>query len=407
VGALPTRARTPLGYDARVKLRVLVGGACWLAAACAGPPDVGGVRAASTVAEYEQSTCATAVVLELSRQIAGEVGCSAPGRLVPFAEGGGIVFTGGAVLPYVAAAARDDLLAAVQATGGDRLELTSGYRTLPQQYLLYRWWQLGRCGITAAATPGNSNHESGRAIDVGNYDAWTAVLPAFGWEQTVAGDPVHFDHLASPDLRGTDVLAFQRLWNRNHPGDRIDEDGLYGPMTEARVKQAPAEGFALGPSCGPGGLMMAVDRIEAPMTLAPGEHATAVLTLRNTGSAPWPAGSALVTSEPAGRGSALADASWPAPDRAAVIAGEVAGGAVTTLEVAIVAPDGAPLELSETFALAAGDVRFGALTLVLTVEEPPATTGGCAAGGGARAPLALFVLAPVLVLARRRRRVRR
>ena len=44
-----------------------------------------------------------------------------------------------------------------------------------QQYLLYRWFQLGRCGITAAAVPGNSNHESGRAIDVGNHEAWAAI----------------------------------------------------------------------------------------------------------------------------------------------------------------------------------------------------------------------------------------
>ena len=33
-------------------------------------------------------------------------------------------------------------------------------------------------------------------------------------------------------LRGADVLAFQRLWNRNHPGDAIDEDGLYGPAVD-------------------------------------------------------------------------------------------------------------------------------------------------------------------------------
>jgi hypothetical protein len=62
---------------------------------------------------------------------------------------------------------------------------------------------------------------------------------------------VHFDHLDSPDIRGADVLAFQRLWNRNAPDDPIAEDGQYGPMTEDRVKRAPAEGFGIGALCAP------------------------------------------------------------------------------------------------------------------------------------------------------------
>lgn len=375
-----------------------------LACGCAGPPELGHAALASTVADHETSTCSTAVVLELARQIAGEVDCLGPGQLVPFAEGGGIVFTGGAILPYVSTEARDDLLAAVQSTGGQRLELTSAYRTLPQQYLLHRWWQLGRCGITAAATPGNSNHESGRAIDVGNHGAWAGVLPGFGWMQTVPGDDVHFDHLASPDLRGTDVEAFQRLWNRNRPGDVIDEDARYGPITEARLRMAPAEGFAQGPACAPAGLAMAVDRIEAPRVLAPGARATITLTLRNTGPGAWPAGTALVTSEPPGRASVLVDpATWPAPDRAAVLLAPVAPGAVTVLEVVIVAPEAAPLELTETFALDAGGRRFGALVLVLTVDDTAGTTGGCAAGG-AQAPAPLFLsFGLALALALRRR----
>lgn len=373
--------------------------------ACAEPPAIDRSEAAATVASFETSTCSTAVVLALSRQLAGEVGCQSPGRLVSFAEGGGIVFTGGAVLPYVSQVAKDDLLAAVQSTGGARLEVTSGYRTVPQQWLLYRWYQLGRCGITAAAVPGNSNHESGRALDVGNYPAWTTVLPRFGWTQTVPGDDVHFDHLASPDLRGTDVLAFQRLWNRNHPGDLIDEDGLWGPMTEARVKVAPAEGFARGPDCAPGGLMMAVDRIDAPMTLHAGDRDHAVLTLRNTGAAPWPAGTALVTSEPAGRASALAAPSWPAPDRAAVIAEAVAPGAVVVVDLPLVAPTTAPLELTETFALDAAGTRFGAVALVITVDEAQASSGGCGAAPRPNAGLPLLV-ALALPLRRRRRATR-
>ena len=106
-----------------------------------------------------------------------------------------------------------------------------------------------RCGIPAAAEPGRSNHESGRALDVSNYSDWITLFDSRGWAHDVPGDPVHFDHLASPDIRGADVLAFQRLWNRNAPDDPIAEDGDFGPMTADRVQRAPAEGFGIGAVC--------------------------------------------------------------------------------------------------------------------------------------------------------------
>lgn len=222
-----------------------------LAIACAdsgdepmGMPSIDG----TPVSTFDTTSCSTGDVLELSRQIAEEVDCLMPGQLVRFEALNGIVFTGAAVLPYLGERARDDLYAAAS-DGGMPLQVNSGFRTVVQQYLLRRWFELGRCGIPAASEPGQSNHESGRAIDIGNYSAWISILDRHGWKHTVPGDPVHFDHLESPDIRGADVLAFQRLWNRNAPGDRITEDGSYGPMTEARVKRAPAEGFGIGALC--------------------------------------------------------------------------------------------------------------------------------------------------------------
>jgi len=198
------------------------------------------------VETFETTSCSTEVVLALSIQIADEVDCMLPGQLVKFDEGNGIVFAGSAVLPYLGEAARDDLLAAVAAKPGTDLEVTSGFRTVVQQYLLRRWFELGRCGITAAAEPGRSNHETGRALDISNFGDWISTFDATGWDHSVPGDPVHFDHLASPDIRGADILAFQRLWNKNAPDDLIDEDGDFGPATAARVKLAPAEGFGIG-----------------------------------------------------------------------------------------------------------------------------------------------------------------
>ncbi len=201
---------------------------------------------AATVGSLIDAGCSTEVVVALSEQIAAEVDCLMPGQLVEVPEGNGLVFTGGAVLPYFGEDARDDLLAA--AAEGE-LQINSAYRSVAQQYLIVQWFQDGRCGITAAAAPGTSNHESGRAVDVANWSQRIASLEAHGWAQTVPGDEVHFDHLGSPDLRGSDVLAFQRLWNRNHPEDPIDEDGDFGPATEARLFASPAEGFAIGETC--------------------------------------------------------------------------------------------------------------------------------------------------------------
>jgi hypothetical protein len=46
------------------------------------------------------------------------------------------------------------------------------------------------------------------------------------------------------------VKAFQRLWNRNNPGDRIAEDGVWGNATASRMDRSPAGGFPVGPQCG-------------------------------------------------------------------------------------------------------------------------------------------------------------
>ena len=125
---------------------------------------------------------------------------------------------------------------------GRTVQVNSAFRTVAQQYLLYRWYQLGRCGITAAATPGRSNHESGRALDLANYSSLiTAMADAAAGRTTCPAIRCTSITWRSPDIRGKDVLAFQRLWNRNHPNDKIAEDGAYGPQTEARLKSVAGD----------------------------------------------------------------------------------------------------------------------------------------------------------------------
>jgi hypothetical protein len=88
--------------------------------------------------------------------------------------------------------------------------------------VLYRWQ--GGCGIQIAAKPGQSNHESGLAIDVAYYDYWRSALQNNGWRWYGSGDLVHYDYVAGgSDLRSANLKAFQRLWNRytgNHVSGR-------------------------------------------------------------------------------------------------------------------------------------------------------------------------------------------
>ncbi|HVK85673.1 MAG TPA: D-alanyl-D-alanine carboxypeptidase family protein [Kofleriaceae bacterium] len=414
-------------------LAVVVAGL--VAQGCVEPADVsyGEVTSELSVASYVQSGCTTAVVIGLSRQIADEVACSQPGALAGFEPGGNLTFTSNAVLPYLAPAAKAAL---ANVTSTYSIQVNSSFRTVAQQYLLYRWYQQGRCGITAAATPGRSNHQSGRALDIANYSSRITAMRNAGWTHLGANDPVHFDHLASADIRGEDVRAFQRLWNRNHPEDMIGEDGVYGPDTEARLSQAPATGFPIGASCGQSYDASGSARvlsIVGPDRVAPSSHATYSITVQNTGTVAWPATTRLVTAD--GTASELYDpASWTSQAEVGPINTTIAAGAqgvidfdVETRVVSVETPAFARLALVD------GTQQLGTLNIALIItpngdendaaeagedhedhedehEEQPGeerdwnanVSGGCNAGTSSGFGA---LLAPVLLgLVRRRRR---
>jgi hypothetical protein len=206
----------------------------------------GKMDGASSVDSVSSSTCSTVPVRGLSIQIAEEIRCLAPGLLVPFEPTASIHFASQAVLPYLEADTYDALRDAAPTVGV--VTVNSGLRSLAQQFLLRRWRDQGRCGIRSAAAPGRSNHETGRALDLANSSAARSAMSSSGFTR-LSFDPVHFDHLASPDLRDMGVEAFQRLWNRNHPEDRIAEDGDYGSETAKRLARSPSGGFATGANC--------------------------------------------------------------------------------------------------------------------------------------------------------------
>jgi len=214
--------------------------------------ELGVVTSALTVdQEIARATCSTssAVVQGLSQQVLDEIAlCLRPGVLVKVPSESKIA--NASVHPYLIKPAYDALKKAAAART-DTVNVSSMFRTVVQQYFL---WRRASC-YPAVASPGSSNHETGIAIDVSDPDNsnWRSVLESNGFKWLGSFDRYHFDYVGAGavNLRGQDVLAFQRLWNRNNPADKIGEDGDWGPQTEARLKKSPATGFPIGADCGP------------------------------------------------------------------------------------------------------------------------------------------------------------
>jgi hypothetical protein len=236
------------------------------------------------------ASCTTSSVKGLSTQLVAEIQCMRPGSMKSI-EGVAGLDLGSAVFPFLQTPAADALVKAQKARG-TTMTINSALRTLPQQFLLYSWYKAGRCGISLAATPGNSNHEGAVAVDIDDSAGWRASMIAAGFKWLGASDPVHYDYAGTDaiDLGGLSVTAFQRLWNRNHPEDPIGEDGDYGPTTAARVARAPVGGFPRGAEgCAP-------DAGAPPPDAAAPAGDAAQPTLGPTGEAPSSAESGCAVS---------------------------------------------------------------------------------------------------------------
>ena len=375
-------------------------------------PNVAESLQASTVSDFTSSGCSTAVVKGLARQIAREADCEHPGNFVHMPSGNGIRYASNAVLPFLALHARDDLQTVAQS---HPVLLASALRTLPQQYLLFNWWHQHRCGIAKAATPGTSNHEGGRAVDLVDWSTRIGNMANHGWSHDVAGDPVHFDHLSTPDRRGEDVHAFQVLWNRNHPNDQIATDGQYGPQTEDRLRRSPATGFAKGASC--------IARETDPVVAVDGEDLVPpatqqqyLVTLENDGDTDWPAGAAIELAS--ATSSQLFDASWTSSTVITTLGTPIPAGGQGTVMLPVTTPvvtDATPID--ETLQIRDGATIVAMFDFALTVqpgmttatssdggdEEDQPDDGGCNAAGGS-AGLAPLVLALGMLARRRARR---
>lgn len=208
----------------------------------------------ATVQDAAAGSCSTASVDGLSRQIIEQARCVKQNAFVPLPARPNLVLASH-VFPFLELEARNHLLRALDAHPAGKMTINSALRTVAQQYLVSRWAAGKRCGVQLATAPGESNHELGIALDIAEAGAWRPALEAEEFRWLGASDRVHFDYKGGDTAphSSTDVLAFQLLWNKNHPQDVIAPSGHYSPALEQRLKQAPPDGFALGPRCGKAG----------------------------------------------------------------------------------------------------------------------------------------------------------
>ena len=149
--------------------------------------------------------------------------------------------------PYLQPKAYELLVKAVERRGKE-LHINSCLRTVMQQYMLRKQYEMGICGIRAAAQPGQSNHQSGMAIDIRNPDNWKPYLEPYDWKWLGSWDPWHFDfNRIGRKLGKLQIKEFQNLWNEYNPTEKLKPDGIWGRKTASAVERSPAQGFGKAP----------------------------------------------------------------------------------------------------------------------------------------------------------------
>lgn len=308
-------------------------------------------------ADARAGECSSEGVEGLSAQLVETHRCRFPRAFLPFAPHPQITLSSDRVHPLADPQAQP---AIVRAAENQPLTVTSAFRTVVEQLVLQ---VRGGCGLVAR--PGSSQHQGARAIDVANYNEARDALEAEGCIQTLPeADPVHFE-CPGVDSRNLAVLVFQQLWNYNVVSDSLDEDGIYGPQTEARLRQSPAAGFP-GTPCGFISLygarwtengFVTGGGAGAGISGDPGEVIEGFLEFENVGSDAWDEEVVLITAEPPEHESEFADASWQSRSVVGAIDGSVLPGQRFRFEFNLALPqEGGEYEVF--FALKRGETLF-------------------------------------------------
>lgn len=191
--------------------------------------------------DYLPNHCSTSGLIGLTKQIADILLADQASKVINISAHVNIV--GASTIPFLQKEAAQALIAAI-AEKGTKPSMTHAIRVLPQQAAVSFWFQHGLCGIPLAATPGTSPHERGIAIDIGNHAAWRTVLRNHKWIWRGTADPPHFNYHGGhdPDFGIEGIRSFQKLWNL-HNAEKIDEDGVFGTITQKKLGLSPIEGF--------------------------------------------------------------------------------------------------------------------------------------------------------------------
>lgn len=200
------------------------------------------------------STCSTEGLRNLDLQLIHQVNVIAPGMLVSFAHLP--VSLGAAVHPFLQDVAVEALEKVLKGRSSATMTINSAYRTIAQQEVLHGHMRNRRCGIAVAAVPGKSNHNTGLALDIEDYNHWRETMEVAGWDWYGSKDDVHFDYVGrgTRDLRSTSIKAFQQLWNLNNLNNaslKLQEDGCWGLATASALQAAPTDGFCIVPGYSP------------------------------------------------------------------------------------------------------------------------------------------------------------
>lgn len=188
--------------------------------------------------------CGTAGLKGLDLQLIAEINELSPSVLVDFSDLN--VECGPAVWPLLQLPAKKALAKAIAARGR-KMFINSAYRTIAQQQVLFNHFKNGKCGISLAAKPPKSNHQSGLALDIEDQSGWKPFLEDQGWQHLGPSDPPHFDFEGggTKDIRNLAVKAFQRVWNANNASDKIAVTGIFDSETEKHLNNSYVEGFGI------------------------------------------------------------------------------------------------------------------------------------------------------------------
>lgn len=153
-----------------------------------------------------------------------------------------------------------DAVNALEQTARDKgkaIEIIGDWRSSAQVYLRHRWITNGICDVNKNSTtgdnlgtlPGADYHSAGRVVSLKNSvaDFWKKDLKAHGFHMPKPNDDKnYFEYLQNPqgaEVASNELKAFQSLWNKNMPFNRIKLTGKFDAATEQAFMNAPCGGW--------------------------------------------------------------------------------------------------------------------------------------------------------------------